>query len=101
MRNNASSIKDVLSSVILKMSGEKKEKIGRIKDAWEAVLDKDARSHTRPAAYKANRLIVNIDSPGWMYELNLNKREIKAKLNEKLSKENVIINEIIFRIGDI
>jgi predicted nucleic acid-binding Zn ribbon protein len=83
------------------MSGEKKEKIGRIKEAWKEALDKKALAHTQPAAYKAKRLVVNIDASAWMYELNLQKQEIKKKLNEKLGKDGININEIIFRIGEI
>jgi len=101
MRHNASSIKDVLSAVILNMSGEKKEKIDHIKEAWKEVVDKKAISHTWPAAYKAKRLVVNIDASAWMYELNLEKQKIKTKLNEKLNKDGITINEIIFRIGEI
>ena len=101
MSKDAFSIKDVLASVIQNMSGEKKETIDRIKDAWKESVDKKALSHTRPAAYKAKRLVINIDASAWMYELNLKKQEIKKKLNEKLSKDSITINEIIFRIGEI
>lgn len=95
MRKQASSIKDVLSSVILQMSGEKKRKIGRIKEAW-----KDSE-HAAPVAFKSGRLVVNIDSSAWMYELNLKKEQIRSGLNERLKKDDIIINDIILRIGDI
>ena len=101
MRKEPSSIKDVLSSVILTLSGEKKHKIDRVKAAWEEVLGKEACNHARPAALKTKRLAVNIDSSAWMYELNLKKREIHKKLNEKLSEDGISINEIIFRIGEV
>jgi len=101
MSKDAFSIKDVLSSVILNMSGEKREKIGRIKEAWKEAVDKKALVHTQPAAFKAKRLVVNIDASAWMYELNLQKQQIKTKLNEELKKDNITINEIIFRIGEV
>jgi len=101
MPKEASSIKAVLSSIILEMSGEKKHKIDTVKDAWKQVLTGKENAHARPVALKSKRLIVNIDSSAWMYELSLKKQEIHKKLNEKLSSNKISINEIIFRIGEI
>lgn len=101
MKKEASPIKDVLSAVIQNMAGEKKTKIDLIKEAFATVLDEKSAVHAAPVAYKAKRLVVNVDSSSWMYELNLKKPQLWAGLNQKLKKENIQINEIMFRIGEI
>ena len=98
MRQSASQIKDVLGSVISRLSGEKKGRIDRLVEAWKHSADK-AYSHTRLASFKAKRLVVNVDSPAWMYELNLRKQQLLDALNKQLKGEQV--KEIILRIGDI
>lgn len=101
MRQEASSIKDVLSAVIQNLAGEKKTKIEIVKEAFGAALGETAKAHAAPVAFKAKRLVVNVDSSSWMYELNLKKPQILAGLNQKLKKENIQINDIMFRIGEI
>ena len=102
MERQAVPIKDVLSAVISKMSGEKKAKIDYIKQAWAEVVDKNIYSHTRLAGFKTKRLIINVDSSAWMYELNLHKDELKTRLNgEFRDKKGIIINEIVLRIGEV
>lgn len=100
MRQQAASIKNVISSVIQQISGGKREKIDRVKQAWKAAVDKKTYSHTQPAAFKAKRLTINVDSSAWMYELNLCKSKLKTKLNERLKPQGVTVDEIILRIGD-
>lgn len=110
MREQATPIKNVLETVIFKMSGEKKHAIERIKEAWQAAVDKKTYIHARPASFRAKRLVINVDSSAWMYELNLRKHEILAKLNEAASgkrrapqpkQQNVVIKEIVLRIGEV
>lgn len=100
MRQQAASIKNVISSVIQQISGGKRGKIDRIRQAWMAVADKKTHSHARLAAFKAKRLTINVDSSAWMYELNLRKQELKTKLNKRLKPQGVTVDEIILRIGD-
>ena len=94
-------MKDVLSAVIQNMAGERKTKIELIREAFDAALDEKAKMHATPVAFKAKRLVVNVDSSSWMYELNLKRPQICAGLNQKLKKENIQINDIMFRIGEI
>lgn len=103
----ASPIKDVLASVISSISGEKKTKLERLKKTWDSVVDKKTRRHASPASFKTNphsgagRLVVNIDSSAWMYQMNLSKDQLKQKLNKKLADDKKLkIEEIILRIGE-
>lgn len=117
MREHATPIKSVLEAVIFKMSGEKKHTIERIKEAWQAAVDKKTHIHARPVSFRSGRLVVNVDSSAWMYELNLRKGEILAKLNEAVGEKRppagekgsgaatgrpaVAIKELMLRIGEV
>jgi predicted nucleic acid-binding Zn ribbon protein len=101
MKQQPDSIKDILNSVISNISGEKKERIGRIRLAWGKILDKKAQRHVRLTGFKANKLIVNTDSSAWMYEMNLRRQQIKADLDRELKDAKIVVDEIIFRIGDV
>jgi len=104
MQQKASSIKNILESVVSKMSGEKKDKAEQLRMAWEAVVTKEMGRHSRVANFKAKKLIVNIDSSVWMYEINLHKQQIKADLNKNLTGRNSndeAVKEIILRVGEI
>jgi predicted nucleic acid-binding Zn ribbon protein len=105
MREQPSPIKDVLGAVISSISGEKKQRIDRIRQAWDKILDKKAQKHVRLASFKTNphsragRLVVDVDSSAWMYEMNLRRQQLKKDLNKQLA--GVAIDEIILRIGEI
>src|SRR3989338_4674256 len=98
MRGATSAIKDVLKAVVTNISGEKGRKVDLVKEAWGQVVDRKAHIHATPASFKAKKLVVNVDSSAWMYELNLRKAQIKAGLNEKLKKDDIEVTDIILRI---
>lgn len=66
--------------------------------AWEEAAGKQAAKHTKIKQLVKNRLIINVDSPTWIYQLNLNKESIESKLNTYLGRPPAI--KIIFRAGD-
>jgi predicted nucleic acid-binding Zn ribbon protein len=99
MKQQPSPIKDVLGSVISKISGEKKEKIDQIRRAWDKILDKKSHKHVRLTSFKEKKLIVNVDSSAWMYELNLRKQQLLEGLNKQLRQGQV--KEIVLRIGEV
>lgn len=100
MKQQPSRIKDVVGAVIAKMSGEKKDKIDQIQEAWRAVVDKRTNAHARPASFRTKKLIVSVDSSAWMYELNMRKDQIKAGINSRLEGSKEAVKEIILRIGE-
>jgi len=104
MQQKASSIKNILEAVVSKMSGEKKDKAEQLRIAWEAVVTKEMGRHSKVANFKSKRLIVNVDSSAWMYEINLHKQQIKTDLNKNLAGRNIndeAVKEIILRVGEI
>ena len=67
--------------------------------AWEKVAGNKASGHSRPASFKAGRLVVEVDASSWLYELTLEKKAILKKLGGKFAGKK--IKEIQFRIGEV
>lgn len=98
MSNEATPIGNVTKSVISELSGEKLTKEERIKKIWQKAAGRKFSGHTQPASFKKKRLVINVDSSGWLFELTMKKDKIKTRLNRML-KEN--IEELRFRIGEV
>lgn len=58
-----------------------------IKGAWEKAAGREAGNHSSPARIRGKILIVNVDSPIWIYQLNLKKAEIEKKLNRLIGRK--------------
>jgi len=90
-----SGIKELLQDTINKISSNKKLKIALI---WNREFQNYAK-HTQLVNLSKGTLKVHVDSAVWMQQLNINKREIMAKLNERL--EAKAIKDIHFMLGEI
>ena len=104
MQQKAVPIKNILETVVSKISGEKKDKSEQLGTAWKAAVSKEIYKHSSVANFKSKKLIINIDSSAWMYEINLHKQEIKAALNKELGYINgkeEEVKEIILRVGEV
>jgi predicted nucleic acid-binding Zn ribbon protein len=51
---------------------------------WSATVGPTIAAHARPAQLRRGVLIVSVDGPEWMQELQFVKRELCAKLNARL-----------------
>ena len=51
---------------------------------WSATVGPTIAAHARPAQLRRGVLVVAVDGPEWMQELQYLKREVCAKLNGKL-----------------
>lgn len=81
-------IRDILKTTIEGIVAEKgpfcKEDI---KKAWEKTVGKEASSHSWPTRIKGKALIINVDSPIWIYQLNIKKNEIEKRLNRLIKRK--------------
>lgn len=70
---------------------------------WSEIVGKSLSMHTQPFSIRNRNLVINVDDPLWLQELNLNKDEIKTAIlsffNNK--KYENLFNSIHFRIGEI
>lgn len=51
---------------------------------WDAIVGATIAAHAQPARLRHGILVVSVDGPEWMHELQYCKRELCAKLNAHL-----------------
>ena len=93
-------IKEILKAAIKDMTDEKKRPFGKedIESVWVRAAGKEASRHSSPTRIKGNALIVNVDSPTWIYQLNIKRNEIEKKLNKIIKLDRPL--SIRFRAGE-
>jgi predicted nucleic acid-binding Zn ribbon protein len=97
-KTHPQAIKDVVSTILEGLkSREPQYKMGLLQE-WRRAVRGNIAKHTKPVAWRGTRLIVNVDSSSYLYELSLRKEKILSRLKKYLGKEK--INEIQFRIGE-
>ena len=90
-------IKDIVSKVIAGLSAGKPQTQWKIQKAWTSVCDKKTLNHTAIAGLQKGELTVHVDTPTWLFHMNLHKR----KLLDGIKKEAPEILNVHFRIGKI
>jgi predicted nucleic acid-binding Zn ribbon protein len=53
---------------------------------WDAVVGPTLARHARPERLRRGVLVVAVDSPGWMQELQFLKRDLRDRLNARLGR---------------
>ncbi len=94
-------IREVLTRTIESIVAKKQNPVyceEDINKIWEKVAGKAASRHSSPAQIKGNVLVVNVDSPTWIYQLNIRKSEVEKKLNKLLKQKTPI--SIRLRAGE-
>ena len=90
-------IKDVLNDVIGQLALRRPDASKRIEHAWNKYTDEKEKKHTSLVSLSAGKLIVHVDSPAWLYQMNTKKKT----LLERLQKEIATVKDISFRVGKI
>ena len=90
-------IKDVIKNVITEISPERRQKQQDVLKLWQEMLGKEAFKHTKLIGFKNHKLLVNVDSSVWMFQLNLKRSYLLARLREALKD----LEGIIFRMGSV
>ncbi|MBU4377250.1 MAG: DUF721 domain-containing protein [Candidatus Omnitrophica bacterium] len=99
MKNKAERIDGLIKSLIGRLerdSGPTTEDIG---SAWKRAAGEAAFKHTKPAALRKKRLVINVDGSSWLYELTLKKEALLAEMRKILGEDK--IKELQFRIGEL
>ena len=92
-----SDIKDVVAQVIQGIVSKKIDRNNLIQEKWLQILDKKSLERARIVEFNEGILVVHVDSPAWLYQMNLQKGKILSELKKDVSE----INSIIFRIGKV
>ncbi|MFZ5800033.1 MAG: DUF721 domain-containing protein [Candidatus Omnitrophota bacterium] len=91
------SLRNILPGVLERLAGAGGGTENRWGRAWEEAADAGAKRHTAVAGFSKGRLLVNVDSPVWAFQLNFKKNELLKRLKARYP-DLVAIN---FRIGKI
>ena len=87
---------DVLQRLYPKLGLEERMSYTFILSAWEEIVGKAIALHAQPAGVVNRCLMVQVDSPVWLNELNnFSKMDILKRVKEK----NKNIKDIRFKIG--
>ncbi len=95
---NPDSVKDIIEQVFQEIKKKNTPRAG-IVDIWGEVAGKKVVRHTKPVAFKAGILIINVDSTSWLYELNVCKALLIRKMKKRLLDRP--LKELRFRIGAV
>ncbi len=85
----------LLGPVVKRLGIESGVRLLRIKNDWHTLFDKPLSLHMSPSRLSKGELLLNVDSPLWVQQLNFYKKEITAKLRGHG------VREIRFKIGRV
>jgi len=66
---------------------------------WEAVVGPTVARHARPVRLRAGLLVVAVDSPEWMQELQFLKHELRERLNARLGRHVLRDVFLVLEVG--
>ena len=90
-------IKDVLNTVIHKLSIRQPEKQVKIDRIWQAVATQKEQHHTSLEKFNDGILTVVVDSPAWMYHMKMQKINILKKIQEEIPE----VKDLRFKVGKV
>ena len=90
-------IKDIVSQVITHISSGRPEIHNKIQRIWQNLFDKKTTQHTAIVGLQKGKLIVNVDSPAWLFQMNLQRRKVLERLKEEIPE----LAYIHFKIGKV
>jgi predicted nucleic acid-binding Zn ribbon protein len=99
MKQKPERINSVVKSIIEKLDKKSNLTSDEIEKIWKETAREKASLHTKPTSFRKKRLVINVDSSSWLYELTLRKNELLASLKKRLGEDK--IEELQFRIGEL
>ena len=90
-------IKEIVNTVIGKISIKEGFSQNKIDSIWKNILNEKELEHTKIIGIKDGCILVNVDSPAWLYQMRINYKKILSRLNAELSE----IKKISFKIGKV
>ncbi len=97
----AEQIAKTLEAVFKELSASKKDTQQMVYNELMAQLDEKERRHIRPGSLHRGVLTLYIDSPAWMYSLNLKKARLLKRLQETVDKTNQVAAKLDESIGNV
>lgn len=90
-------IKKIIPSVVQELEKRQPQQEEQMNRFWKNVLNGKAAKHIK--IYGSNQDIVKVfvDSPAWLFQLNLHKRKILKELKEQFPD----IKDVCFKLGKV
>jgi hypothetical protein len=92
-------IGDIINSVLKTCRRDCDEELSQVWSLWKSAVGDVIAKNTKPEAFKGKLLLVHVNSPTWMHQLQFLKKDIINKVNQALGKE--LVQDIKFKIGPI
>jgi predicted nucleic acid-binding Zn ribbon protein len=92
-------IGSLLDDVLKKYRHETNAELVQVWQVWDNIVGNVIAQNAKPAAFKGRILLVHVTSSTWIHQLQFLKKEMIAKLNNKLGK--TLIEDLKFKIGPI
>lgn len=90
-------IREVLSRAISRSKLRSELKKFEFKNHWETIVGDRIASHAKPAGFRGNALIVQVDSSAWAQELSFQKGTILSRI-KRFVPDQQNISDIIFSV---
>lgn len=90
-------IGNILGDALNKFRTDSDLELVSIFSIWKKVFGEVIANNSKPAGFKGKILIVYVDSPVWIQELQYYKKNMITKINDALGKE--LVCDIKFKIG--
>jgi len=90
-------IKDIVSEVIAAMAAGRPTVQNKIRKIWGKAFDPKTLKHTAIVGLQKGKLIVHVDSPAWLFQMSLKKRDVLEKLKAEIPE----LSHIHFKIGKV
>jgi len=89
-KSKPTTLKKALVGAIEAISAKREESVSEedINNIWKQAAGEGASNHSSPVQIKGNTLVINVDSPIWIYQLNIKKEKIEQKLNRLIRRKH-------------
>ena len=91
------SIKNIIPQVIKRLSNRQPNTQEVLENLWKGALKNEELGHVKLAGISDGKVLAYVDSPAWLYQIQIR----KIKILEQLKKEILDIVDINFKIGKV
>ncbi len=71
-----------LDAVVRSLRGPSREEVGGIFGRWEEAVGEYVARHARPSRFEEGVLVIDVDEPAWVTEIEFRSEEISRRLFE-------------------
>ena len=90
-------IKDILNNIVGDIAAKNPNIQSKVDDIWKNVLEEQDLKHTKLLDLKDGVLYIVVDSPAWLYQIQIKKRKILKRMQDEIPE----IKRIQLKVGKI